>query len=178
MSTTGEARRRAEIEAKRTKLAELRRAREERSSRLQAGRAGDGGKSVSEVCVALRRVWDHVYGGRDGEDGQAKRRRAGVRCFMLTKRETRLTFALDRPPHRLLARTSMTSSRISWVAAAQQAPAEVDAAGRPHRRRLSQRSWASEGPTAASMLRRVLRQDRASMLRQTAVALALPVQAQ
>jgi len=47
MSSAGESRRRAEIEAKRAKLAELKRAREERTNRLQAGRTD--GKSVSEV---------------------------------------------------------------------------------------------------------------------------------
>lgn len=47
MSSAGESRRRAEIEAKRAKLAELKKAREERTNRLQAGRSD--GKSVSEV---------------------------------------------------------------------------------------------------------------------------------
>lgn len=44
--SSGESRRRAEIEAKRAKLAELKRAREERTSRLQAQQRGE---SVSEV---------------------------------------------------------------------------------------------------------------------------------
>lgn len=49
--SSGDSRRKAEIEAKRAKLAELKRAREERSSRIQAGRGGDS-KSVSEVCIS------------------------------------------------------------------------------------------------------------------------------
>lgn len=53
MSSGGESRRRAEIEAKRAKLAELKRAREERSSRLQIGR-GEG-KSVSEATTPSSR---------------------------------------------------------------------------------------------------------------------------
>jgi dynein intermediate chain len=46
--SASDTRRRAEIEAKRAKLAELKRAREERSSRIAAGRAAGSGL-VSEV---------------------------------------------------------------------------------------------------------------------------------
>ncbi|CAO1617395.1 unnamed protein product [Parajaminaea phylloscopi] len=46
MSSGGDSRRRAEIEAKRAKLAELKRAREERSSRLQAGRPAPYGSQT------------------------------------------------------------------------------------------------------------------------------------
>ncbi|UZJ54845.1 hypothetical protein CBS101457_004165 [Exobasidium rhododendri] len=56
MSSAGESRRRAEIEAKRAKLAELKKAREERTSRLQVGKTD--GKTVSEVSQLEGRVKD------------------------------------------------------------------------------------------------------------------------
>jgi dynein intermediate chain, cytosolic len=72
MSTSaGESRRRAEIEAKRAKLAELKRAREERTSRLQVGR-GEG-KSVSEATTpSSRKDLDDFVASLVGGPGNAR----------------------------------------------------------------------------------------------------------
>jgi dynein intermediate chain len=77
MSSAGESRRRAEIEAKRAKLAELKKAREERTSRLQAGRSD--GKSISEATTPSSRkdlddfVATLVGSGRGGSSSAGTR---------------------------------------------------------------------------------------------------------
>lgn len=55
-SSAGDSRRKAEIEAKRAKLAELRKAREERTARLQTGRPGSTGAAGSNE-VSRRLSW-------------------------------------------------------------------------------------------------------------------------
>lgn len=77
MSSAGESRRRAEIEAKRAKLAELKKAREERTNRLQAGRSD--GKSFSEATTPSSRkdlddfVATLVGSGRGGSSSAGTR---------------------------------------------------------------------------------------------------------
>lgn len=81
MSSVGESRRRAEIEAKRAKLAELKKAREERTNRLQAGRSD--GKSISEATTPSSRkdlddfVATLVGSGRGGSSSAGTRPGAG-----------------------------------------------------------------------------------------------------
>lgn len=83
----GDSRRRAEIEAKRAKLAELRRAREERSSRIHAGRttssslsgAGTGAAGSSEADTPLsshRKDLDDLVATLVGPSGSASPRKS------------------------------------------------------------------------------------------------------